>query len=50
MKVPRLGRSTIAVHGLPEPHHEHEPVVAQIMQAAPIVNALGSNSEVLNNP
>ena len=55
MKVPRLGRSTIAVHGLPEPHHEHEPVVAPIMQAATFVNAVGSDREVLytrygNNP
>ena len=55
MRVPRLGRSTIAVHGLPEPHHEHEPVVAPIVQAATFVNAIGSDREVLytrygNNP
>lgn len=55
MRAPRLGRSTLAVHGLPEPHHEHDPVVAPIMQAATFVNAVGSDREVLytrygNNP
>lgn len=55
MRLPRLGRSTLAVHGIPEPRHEHEPVVAPIMQAATFVNAVGSDREVLytrygNNP
>jgi len=55
MKPQRLGRSTVAVHGLPEPRQEHEPVVAPIMQAATFVNAVGSDREVLytrygNNP
>ena len=55
MRAPRLGRSTLAVHGLPEPRHEHDPVVAPIMQAATFVNAVGSDREVLytrygNNP
>ncbi|HEV8598511.1 MAG TPA: PLP-dependent aspartate aminotransferase family protein [Gemmatimonadales bacterium] len=55
MRAPRLGRSTLAVHGVPEPHHEHDPVVAPIMQAATFVNAVGSDREVLytrygNNP
>ncbi len=55
MRAPRFGRSTLAVHGLPEPHHEHDPVVAPIMQAATFVNAVGSDREVLytrygNNP
>jgi cystathionine beta-lyase/cystathionine gamma-synthase len=55
MRAPRLGRSTLAVHGLPEPRREHDPVVAPIMQAATFVNAVGSEREVLytrygNNP
>jgi cystathionine beta-lyase/cystathionine gamma-synthase len=55
MRVPRLGRSTLAIHGLPEPRRELEPVVAPIMQAATFVNAVGSDREVLytrygNNP
>jgi cystathionine beta-lyase/cystathionine gamma-synthase len=55
MRAPRLGRSTLAVHGLPEPRREHDPVVAPIMQAATFVNAVGSDREVLytrygNNP
>jgi cystathionine beta-lyase/cystathionine gamma-synthase len=55
MRVPRLGRSTLAIHGIPEPRHEHDPVVAPIMQAATFVNAVGSEREVLytrygNNP
>jgi cystathionine beta-lyase/cystathionine gamma-synthase len=55
MRAPRLGRSTLAVHGLPEPRQEHDPVVAPIMQAATFVNAVGSEREVLytrygNNP
>jgi cystathionine beta-lyase/cystathionine gamma-synthase len=55
MSAPRLGRSTVAVHGLPEPRHELEPVVAPIMQSATFVSAVGSEREVLytrygNNP
>lgn len=55
MKVPRLGRSTVAVHGLPEVRHENDPVVAPVVQAATFVNAVGSEREVLysrygNNP
>jgi cystathionine beta-lyase/cystathionine gamma-synthase len=55
MRAPRLGRSTLAVHGVPEPRHEHDPVVAPIMQTATFVNAVGSEREVLytrygNNP
>jgi cystathionine beta-lyase/cystathionine gamma-synthase len=55
MSAPRLGRSTIAVHGLPAPHRENEPVVAPIMQSATFMNAVGSDREVLytrygNNP
>jgi len=55
MRAPRLGRSTLAVHGLPEARHEHDPVVAPIVQAATFVNAVGSEREVLytrygNNP
>jgi cystathionine beta-lyase/cystathionine gamma-synthase len=55
MRAPRLGRSTLAVHGLPEPRREQEPVVAPIMQSSTFVNAVGSDREVLytrygNNP
>ena len=55
MTAPRLGRSTIAVHGLPAPHRESEPVVAPIMQSATFRNAVGSEREVMytrygNNP
>ena len=55
MSTPRLGRSTIAVHGAPGPHRENEPVIAPIMQSATFVNAVGSEREVLytrygNNP
>lgn len=55
MTAPRLGRSTVAVHGIPEPRRENEPVVAPIMQSATFVNAVGSDQEVLytrygNNP
>ena len=55
MRAPRLGRSTLAVHGLAEPRNERDPVVAPIMQAATFVNAVGSDREVLytrygNNP
>ena len=55
MKVPRLGRSTVAVHGLPEPRHENEPVVSPLVQSATFVNTVGSDREVLysrygNNP
>ena len=55
MSTPRLGRSTIAVHGLPAPRRENEPVVSPIMQSATFVNAVGSEREVLytrygNNP
>ena len=50
-----MGRSTVAVHGLPEARQEHDPVVAPIMQAATFVNLVGSDREVLysrygNNP
>jgi cystathionine beta-lyase/cystathionine gamma-synthase len=55
MTAPRLGRSTVAVHGVPEPRRENEPVVSPIMQSATFVNAVGSDREVLytrygNNP
>lgn len=55
MSVPRLGRSTVSVHGLPAPRRENEPVVAPIMQSSTFVNAVGSEREVLytrygNNP
>lgn len=55
MSAPKLGRSTVAVHGLPAPRRESEPVVAPIMQSATFVNAVGSEREVLytrygNNP
>jgi cystathionine beta-lyase/cystathionine gamma-synthase len=55
MSTPHLGRSTIAVHGVPEPLREHSPVVAPVVQSATFVNAVGSESEVLysrygNNP
>ena len=55
MRVPRLGRSTVAIHGIPEAKHEHDPVVAPIVQSATFVNAVGSDREVLytrygNNP
>jgi cystathionine beta-lyase/cystathionine gamma-synthase len=50
-----MGRSTVAVHGVPGPHRENDPVVAPIMQSATFVNAVGSEREVLytrygNNP
>jgi len=55
MKLPRLGRSTLAIHGLPGPRQEREPVVAPIVQSATFVGAVGSEREVLytrygNNP
>jgi cystathionine beta-lyase/cystathionine gamma-synthase len=55
MKIPRYGRSTLSVHGLPGPRQEREPVVAPIVQSATFVGAIGSEREVLytrygNNP
>ena len=55
MSAPRLGRSTLSVHGLPEPRREHEPVATPIFQSATFRNAVGSDREVLytrygNNP
>lgn len=55
MRKPRLGRSTLAVHGIPEPRRERDPVVTPIHQSATFVNAVGSDREVLytrygNNP
>jgi len=55
MSAPRLGRSTVAIHGLPEPRRERDPVVGPIYQSATFVNAVGSDREVLytrygNNP
>jgi len=55
MRAPRLGRSTLAIHGVPEPRREHDPVSPPIMQTATFVNAVGSDREVLytrygNNP
>lgn len=55
MIAPRLGRSTISVHGVPEPHKEGEPVSQAIYQSATFVNAVGSDREVRysrygNNP
>jgi cystathionine beta-lyase/cystathionine gamma-synthase len=55
VKKPRLGRSTLAVHGIPEPRREREAVVTPIHQSATFVNAVGSDREVLytrygNNP
>lgn len=55
MSAPRLGRSTLSVHGVPEPRREHEPVATPIFQSATFRNAVGSDREVLytrygNNP
>lgn len=55
MSAPRLGRSTVAIHGIPEPRREGDPVVAPVMQSATFVNAVGSEREVRysrygNNP
>ena len=55
MKKPKLGRSTLAVHGSPEPRRERQPVVTPIHQSTTFVNAVGSPREVLytrygNNP
>ncbi|NOT09520.1 MAG: PLP-dependent transferase [Gemmatimonadales bacterium] len=55
MTAPKLGRSTIAIHGHAEPLKEHDPVVFPIMQSSTFVNAVGSEREVLysrygNNP
>ncbi len=55
MKKPRLGRSTLAVHGIPEPRDERDPVVGPIYQSTTFVNAIGSDREVQytrygNNP
>ncbi|MGH7562021.1 MAG: trans-sulfuration enzyme family protein [Gemmatimonadales bacterium] len=55
MSAPRLGRSTVSVHGIPEPRREHEPIVGPIFQSATFRNAVGSDREVLytrygNNP
>jgi len=55
MTAPRLGRSTVAVHGIPAPRREYEPVVPPIMQSSTFINAVGSEREVLytrygNNP
>ena len=55
MSTPRLGRSTIAVHGFPEPRKEGDPVAPAIMQSSTFVNAVGSDREVRysrygNNP
>lgn len=46
MKKPRLGRSTLAVHGVPEPREERDPVVMPVYQSATFVNAVGSDREV----
>jgi cystathionine beta-lyase/cystathionine gamma-synthase len=55
MSTPRLGRSTVAIHGTGEPRREGDPVVAPIMQSSTFVNAVGSDREVRytrygNNP
>ncbi|HEV8196927.1 MAG TPA: PLP-dependent aspartate aminotransferase family protein [Gemmatimonadales bacterium] len=55
MSTPRLGRSTVAVHGTPEPRREGEPVVHPITQSTTFANAVGSDREVRytrygNNP
>ncbi len=55
MSLPRLGRSTVAIHGIPEPRREGEPVVSPIYQSSTFVNAVGSDREVRytrygNNP
>jgi cystathionine beta-lyase/cystathionine gamma-synthase len=55
MSAPRLGRSTVAVHGIPDPRREGDPVVSPIMQSSTFVNAVGSDREVRytrygNNP
>jgi cystathionine beta-lyase/cystathionine gamma-synthase len=55
MTLPRFGRSTISIHGLPEPRRELDPVVAPIIQSSTFVNAVGGGGEVLytrygNNP
>ena len=46
MKKSRLGRSTLAVHGVPEPREERDPVVMPVYQSATFVNAVGSDREV----
>jgi cystathionine beta-lyase/cystathionine gamma-synthase len=46
MKKPRLGRSTLAIHGTPEPREERDPVVTPIYQSATFINAVGSDREV----
>ena len=55
MTLPRFGRSTLAIHGLPEARRENQPLVAPIVQSTTFVNPVGSNAEVLytrygNNP
>ncbi len=55
MTLPRFGRSTLAIHGLPEARLENQPVVAPIVQSTTFVNPVGSDAEVLytrdgNNP
>jgi cystathionine beta-lyase/cystathionine gamma-synthase len=55
MSAPRLGRSTVSIHGMPESRREDDPVVAPIMQSSTFVNAVGSEREVRytrygNNP
>jgi cystathionine beta-lyase/cystathionine gamma-synthase len=46
MKNSRLGRSTLAIHGTPEPREERDPVVTPVYQSATFVNAVGSDREV----
>lgn len=46
MKKSRLGRSTLAIHGTPEPREERDPVVTPVYQSATFVNAVGSDREV----
>lgn len=55
MIPPRLGRSTVSVHGHSESRREGEPIVSPIMQSSTFMNAVGSDREVKytrygNNP
>jgi cystathionine beta-lyase/cystathionine gamma-synthase len=51
----RLGRSTLAVHGVPQPRLDGAPVVGPVYQSTTFVNPVGSEEEVQytrygNNP
>ncbi len=46
MTTPRLGRSTISVHGPLERRHTDEPVVRPVYQSTTYVNEIGADREV----